>query len=635
MYKISVPVVMNNISRLNLEKITENLKKIGAERVFLAMNSYTTDPDEFEQLMVKYEEYVKYFKGHGFEVGEWSWAFQIINDKEYTHITSPNGETCKHQICPSDENFVRFAGEYVKRIAKTGVDLIMYDDDFRYSFLTGGMGCLCENHLNYMRELLGEEFRLEDIKDKLVSGGGNKYRSAWLKANKYYLLNFAEKMREAVNEVNPKVRLGFCSCMGEWDIDGADSIEITKALAGDTKPFLRLIGAPYWAVIKAWGNRLQDVIELERMERAWCDGEGIEIFSEGDVYPRPRYQTPSSYLEGFDTALRADGCMDGILKYVFDYCAREDYETGYVSAHLKNQGFYRDIDEFFGNKECVGVRVFEAMRKFEDMEVPKEAVNPIKVADIFFSPAARMLAACSIPTVYRGAGFATVAFGENVKYLPDENLKNGLIIDFRAAQILTEKGIDVGLKKVNGEVFATEEYYVKEDDFSNLTYNTPIYDISVDEKAEIQSWFLNENATLGGVNMDKNAKFIGSYFYENENGQRFLVYAFNAYFCNEALYRQYARARQITDNIKRLCGKSLPAEVKASPDLYTITKKNENSLAVGLWNFFADSVNEPKIILDREYKNIRFSGCSGKMNGREVILSELKAFSFAAFEVTD
>ena len=34
-------------------------------------------------------------------------------------------------------------------------------------------------------------------------------------------------------------------------------------------------------------------------------------------------------------------------------------------------------------------------------------------------------------------------------------------------------------------------------------------------------------------------------------------------------------------------------------------------------------------------KNIRVSGCSGKMNGKEVILSELGAFSFAAFEVSD
>ena len=635
MYKISVPILINNIDRLDLEKIVVRLKEISAERVFLALGSYTTDSKEFEELMIKYEEYVKYFKKHGFEVGEWSWTFQIINDEKYIHITSPCGVVCKNQICPSDENFIKFASEYVKRIAKTGVDLIMYDDDYRYSFLEGGMGCLCENHLNYMREVLDENFELDDIKDKLITGGGNKYRSAWLKANRHYLLNFAKKMREAVNEVNSKVRLGFCSCMGEWDIDGADSIEISKVLAGDTKPFLRLIGAPYWGVNKLWGNRLQDVIELERMERAWCDGEKIEIFSEGDVYPRPRYHVPSSYLEGFDTALRADGNMDGILKYVFDYCAREGYETGYVDSHIENKEFYKDIDEFFGNKECVGVRVFESMKKFENMEVPKEADTPTKLADIFFSPAARMLAANSIPSVYRGMGFATVAFGENAKYIPEENFKNGLILDLRAAEILTEKGIDVGITKIYGEVSATEEYFVKEDDFANLSYNTTIYNISVNEKAEIQSWFLNKNVTLGGVEMDKNSEFVGSYFYENANGERFLVFAFNAYYCNDSLYRQYARARQITDNIKRLCGKNLPATISVSPDLYTITKKNDNSLSIGLWNFFPDSVRKPQITLDREYKKIRCSNCNAKIDGREITVSPINAFSFAAIEVFD
>ena len=35
---------------------------------------------------------------------------------------------------------------------------------------------------------------------------------------------------------------------------------LSKILAGNTKPFLRLIGAPYWARAKSWGNRLADVI---------------------------------------------------------------------------------------------------------------------------------------------------------------------------------------------------------------------------------------------------------------------------------------------------------------------------------------------------------------------------------------
>ena len=622
MYKISVPIMAQTFSRTDRNKMVEDLNKIGAKRVFLALDSYICDEEKLDTFLKQYKNDVAFFKEQGFEVGSWMWTFMIKGDKEYVHITSPAGVVCKNQVCPSDERFVEFASAYVKKVAECGVDLMMFDDDYRYSFLDGGVGCTCENHLKYMKQLLGEDFELEEIKEKLVSGGGNKYRSAWLKANKYYLLNFAKKMREAVNEVNKDIRFGVCSCMGEWDFDGATSIEITKALAGDTKPFLRLIGAPYWAVNKSWENRLQDVIELERMERAWCDGEEIEIFSEGDVFPRPRYKCPSSYLEGFDTALRADGNMDGILKYVFDYTSTDRYENGYVKAQLKNQALYDDIDKMFKNKECVGVRVFEAMKKFEDMDVPKNVDSNIKLPEMFFSPASRMMTACSVPTVYRGKGFATVAFGENAKYISDENLKNGLIIDLAAAKILTERGVDVGLKKIVKETLAREEYYIEEDEYTNLTYDTPVYEIQTDEKAKTESIFADK-------------KTPASYTYENANGQRFLVFAFDAYFCNEALYRQYARARQITDKIAWLCKKELPAKVDPSPDLYTICKQNENSLAIGLWNFFADSVENHKITLDREYKNIKVVGTNAKMNGKEIIISEIKAFEFAFIEVSD
>ena len=35
--------------------------------------------------------------------------------------------------------------------------------------------------------------------------------------------------------------------MSSWDIDGTNAYELAKILAGNTKPLVRLIGAPYWA----------------------------------------------------------------------------------------------------------------------------------------------------------------------------------------------------------------------------------------------------------------------------------------------------------------------------------------------------------------------------------------------------
>jgi len=370
---------------------------------------------------------------------------------------------------------------------------------------------VCENHLAYMENTLGEKLPENVIDEYLISGSENKYRSAWLKANKYFMLKFAEDMRNCLDEINPKIRFGACSCISVWDFDGADSIEISKTLAGKTKPFIRLIGAPYWAVNKGWGNRLQDVIELERMELAWCADEDIEIFGEGDAFPRPRFNCPASYLEGFDTALRADGGFDGILKYAIDYTSNANYENGYVKRHIENKEIYKEIDAVFKNKKAVGVRVYESMKKFEHMDVP-EAANGKNLAEMFFSPAARMLASCSIPTVYEGSGLCGIVFGENAKYIPDEALKNGLIIDARAAEILCEKGIDVGIESRTELSFKklSEEYFADENEYVPVYLKSGTYNMKLKSSAKVQSYLI-----------DGDEKYPASYIYENADGQLF------------------------------------------------------------------------------------------------------------------
>ena len=57
-------------------------------------------------------------------------------------------------------------------------------------------------------------------------------------------------------------------------------------------------------------------------------------------------------------------------------------------------------------------------------------------------------------------------------------------------------------------------------------------------------------------------------------------------------------------------------------------------MAVALFNLFADSVDEPVITLDREYTNIRFINCEGRIEGNKVILhTPIYSNTLAAFEV--
>lgn len=621
MYKISVPVMNKNFERAGKEELVKKLKSLDAQRVFLALDTYETNEAKREKVFASLKENAQFLKGHGFEVGAWIWTYWVKGKNDYTHMKFTSGNISDEFVCPSDESFRSFAGEYIKGIAKCGVDIIMYDDDYRYGFLDSGLGCVCKNHLEYMENVLGEKLPENVINEYLISGGENKYRSAWLDANRYFMLKFAEDMRKSLDEINPEIRFGLCSCMSVWDFDGANSAEISKKLAGNTKPFLRLIGAPYWAVKRDFGNRLQDVIELERMELAWCADEDMEIFSEGDVYPRPRFNCPASYLEGFDTALRASGGFDGILKYGLDYTSNANYENGYVKRHIENKEIYKAIDATFGDKKAVGVRVYESMKKFEHMDVPKAAKGK-NLADMFFSPAARMLASNSIPTVYEGSGICGIVFGENAKYIPDEAFKNGLIIDARAAQILFERGIDVGIEDRTELLCASEEYFPEQNEYVPVSIESGTYKMKLNSKAKVQSYFI-----------DNEAKYPASYIYENANGQRFFVFAFDGYFMHEFLYRQYTRSKQLAQNIKWLSGEDLSAYISGNPDVYVISKSDGKAIAVGVWNFFADYISEPAIKLDKEYSKIKFINCTGRLDGDTVYLSKIQPYEFAGFEV--
>lgn len=617
MYKISVPLVLGSLKRSKKEDVLKYLRDFDARRVFLAISSYILDKNKREETMEELKKQTGFFKSHGYEVGCWLWTFMVKDNKSFIPMTFPDGSTDPAEVCPSDPGFVSFAADFIAGIAKTGVDLIMFDDDYRYGFFSGNMACTCANHRAYMEKLIKKPLP-ENLKDYLFAGRKNEIRSAWIKSKGYYFREFAKKMREAVDAVDPAVRLGLCSCMSLWDQDGVSTDEISRILAGNTKPFMRLIGAPYWAANRSsLGKRLQYVIETERCELSWIEKpEEIDVFSEGDTFPRPRYICPASYLEGFDTALRADGRINGILKYGVDYCGSVNYEPGYAESHVENRPAYRAIDEMFSGKTCVGVRIRRPKDIYENCEVPEKVAGTPEVQYIFYSDSAKLFSTLSIPTVYSGKGVANAAFGEEARNLEEDAYEGGLIIDARAAKILTEKGVDVGVREY-GERFAVgEEFYPDQNEYGACRGKA--IRIKPDEKAKIVSFYGEDPA---------------AYLYENSAGRRFMVLCFDAFKCDESLWRQYTKGRQIADAIPWLSGEKLPAYSFGNPDLYIMAKEGGGKLAVGLWNFHPDAVKRPVIELKKEYKKARFFNCEGSLEGDKLTLSRLEPFGFCFAEL--
>lgn len=621
--------MLHTLHRSDFNQLVEELRAFDCDRVFLAWGQYEQKPERREEGLRLLREYCTRFKAEGFEVGVWNWTFWFLEDHPFANMRSLSGKEIKQFACPTDEAFCDFAAEYVKDLAQCGVDIIQFDDDFRYGYLADITACLCDNHIKKINALVGENLDRETLAEKILQGGKNKYRSAWLKVNGDALRHFGKRMREAADEINPAIRLSQCTCMSTWDTDGTDGFEIAKILAGKNKPLMRLNGAPYWSVHQSWGNSLADVVELSRMESVWSRQGEIEIVAEGDVYPRPRIQCPANYLEGFDTAIRASGCTDGILKYGMDYVSPADYEIGYRKLHQRNRALYQEIDGIFENKKACGVRVYEAMKKAEEADLTARAKEPLKPEDLFFSKAARSLAACAVPTTYEGDGICGIAFDENCRNLPLDTLKNGMILDIRGAEILQQRGVDVGIDSIGKCQFAEEEIFTA-DELAVHAYGAPVFELSLAKGAEILS-----KIKVG----DQMIPF--SYRYKNKKGQRFLVLNMDTRHekCDrrkrsDALLRHYARGRQYAQEIQWLSGKSLPAFTCGHPDLYLQTKEKDGVLAIGLWNFFADPAMEPVVELAKEYSSARFVNCQGKLKGDKIILEDISPYGFAFIELT-
>lgn len=626
MSKISAPINMDTITEENIGLYLDMVKRCGIERVFLIENSLPYHQTSiFNRNPEKVRLCVREFKGICSEVGFWfstmghgeALLFMDEMDSElYTPIEGVDGKTSGHGYCLLDEKFRSDLGDCIQKMAGFGPDIMMLDDDFRMNGRPYYMGCFCPLHLKEYYKRLGEEVPRDKLEELILQGGKNKYRSEYMKLMRDTLLGTAAYLREKVNEIDPQIRLGSSVCQEMWDINGFDIIEFAKTFAGDTEPFVRISGAPYW------DNNVIPVVELCRNQLKWLENSGVETMLEGDTYPRPRYNVPSKPLEIFDLLLLASGDETGLLNYIFDYSQKPEYETGYVERFLHNLPLRRQVSELFRGKKPVGIRVFQHRRLFENWDLPRRRVDRIfrKIGDTFCNASwSEILSKNTIPTAFDG-DLPLFVTGEHAKYITADDLKNGTILDAQAAETLENRGFDTGLLKFE-KIAPQGEYYHRNGDTIKNFPQVCACALYCKEGAEVLTTYLP-------------SKEAASYFYENTEGGKFLVFGFDHfasgtsanYFCN------YYRQAQIVDCIERMGGK-LPAFSFKNPNLYILTAKDERSMAVAVANVFLDDIYSPEIILDREYREIKCINCNGRLEGNRVYLSDIAPYGFVAFEV--
>ena len=436
MRKVAIPIKLSTLQQ-DFPKAIASFKETGVDRVFICGvgNAYLETCTAYTET-----EFMKYaidtLKAEGFEVGVWIGGFghgvilqherDAVSPDMFTPLEGINGETTKHGFCPYDDKFIEAFAAGVKAIAELNPALIMIDDDFRISLRANFyFGCFCEKHLKEFYRRLGEEVPRDKIEELIYTGGKNKYRDTYRGLMRDTILDFAKRMRAEVDSVNPEIRLTSCTSCENWDANGFTMIELAKAFAGNTKPYTRVCGAPYgdWAIIPE--------IDTTRLQMKWHRDAGVETMSEGDVYPRPRYNVPSKVLELFDFMLIANNTEDGILAYMYDYSQKPEYETGYTKRYIKNEGLREELCEIFGDKKPTGIELFQVPKLFEKADLPEKLVDNIFHRMCYANAAAStlMLSRNSIPTCFEGSDYPLYIVGEHAKYVDLELLKRGAILD--------------------------------------------------------------------------------------------------------------------------------------------------------------------------------------------------------------
>ena len=649
MYTVSVPIMNYSVTEETADTYIRLLKQAKAERVFLVVFGYGADSEADKKTADSLKINIARFRKAGIKADVWvgqtlghGSALALSADFEsdlsrYTTMVDLAGRHYPSVCCPMDEAFRKRMGEYISAIATSGAELILLDDDFRMAH-SGEPCCACALHMAHIEKTCGEKIERETLKKRAFSGKSNAYREAWLSAQKEGLTLLAADIRRAVDLVAPSVRVGLCAAHSLWGADGTDAVSLARVLAGkDTKPFLRLHGAPYWSIVAQ--RPMPTVIEMARMYAASYDGHEEEMIAEGDVYPRPRYNVPSSILEMFDAAMRIDGRYNGILKYMVDYNASPAFETGYLSRHTKNLPVFDELARLFAGKREVGVDVSVPFGIARDVDygISLHGNYPKSLAGF-------MMALNGISATY-GNGICRAVFGEAARSVPLDEIKKGAILDALAAEILRERGVDVGLacspvfkpaqasflKNTEGECACLFRADFRRAELS-LQANAHVtsYVTAADLAADAGS-----NGSCGII-VGKDVPF--SYTYENADGMKLAVFCFDAMGLpeNMTLLRGYLQQEIVKNAVEWIAGEKLPAFLSGAPDLYTMCKQDENGMAVALFNFFADSVENPVIELSCAYKNVRFLNCEGTLEGDKVILSSpIGAYTFAAFEVFD
>ena len=384
----------------------------------------------------------------GIEVGWWcSPSIRYVSDFNSVEDAS-GGRSADNKKCPLDPAFqADWAAKVKSVVAAARPRMVNIEDDYTLAWGRGlnNGGCFCKRHLALFAKLYGKPLSAAEIAAAFRNrtDANMPIRRAFADTVRESLCVLARKVRAAVDEVDPTVRICVCEPGPSADKDGASVEAVSRAFAGpNTRPAIRPSGAIYGAQTTPAdvpGAVAHTFYTLARLPK------DVETFYEADPYPHNRFFSSAAQMGSLMSGAVFAGSQN-LLLYCLQYLDDPFEDPGYANEFNRLKPRLEAVRDFNLSRRATlrGVRIVwtsDAMALTRGLGGGRDA----QLADEAF-----VLAKFGIPYTMGADGPAILA-GNIVESLTDgelgEILSGGVLVDAPAADMLVRRGFgrDLGV----------------------------------------------------------------------------------------------------------------------------------------------------------------------------------------------
>ena len=356
------------------------------------------------------------------------------------HIVDCDGHVTPG-CCPLDPDFQKAYGMCVEAGCRAGKPFIVFfEDDFETGWHPGVNdlgGCFCRLHLKAFAARYGKILSAKEIEAafRAPDKANQPIRQAFADVQRESLVSFAAAIRAGIDRADPTIRACLCQSGKAWH-DGDFSESVTRALAGRTRPAIRLGGSSYCnenkleLLTSAGGCLAYDTIRLPN---------DIEKLHEADPYPHTRFYNSATFLGSLISAAYMRGVENTYL-YCSAYNDDPFEDPGYAEWFACNRTALTAVRDFRFRAKPAGLRVTVDPREEYLTRIRR---RPNGHANSLFKHAIWIFGKLGIPTSF-GDGEATFLSATTAELMDDDEIRKILsgptLLDAAAAVCLQSRG---------------------------------------------------------------------------------------------------------------------------------------------------------------------------------------------------